>query len=338
MVFPKEIVATWLHEIIPKIKDRYHGLTVTKFARLSDMNCSGYDHVGFDLIGSTSSEAVREQVALAKKYAERDGARGVIIAEFGVHLEDAAGEGVGEELQSEIIDRVFRESWGEVDGYFIVSWLLPGYSVKGRPAEQVIGQWFTASDGATPITTARPVATSTPAPLATPIPQPKAPPLGRPCSEFGDVTFTAPPMSVADIFYIRPMGSISTSHTIPTDHIYIHPNNLGAPTVPFGPERYPPPFQVMAPGDGYIVGIDTMAGHLRPAPDGQPILVEDYYIEIYHSCTVSSVYIHVNELAREIVEVTGEFGEGSRWTWRDTPDKATIPVKAGQVIGKVGGA
>ena len=144
-------------------------------------------------------------------------------------------------------------------------------------------------------------------------------------------------MSVADIFYIRPMGAISGGHTVPTAHVYIHPRNLGsAPPAPYGPERYPPPFEVTAPGDGYIVGIDTMAGHLRPAPDGQPILVGDYYIEIYYSCTVSTVFIHVNELGPEILEVTGDFGEGSRWDWRNSRDKVPIPVKAGQVIAKVG--
>ena len=153
MVFPKEIVGSWLHDIIPDIKDRYDGLTTTKFAHLSDMDFSGYDYVGFDLIGSTTSERVNEDVALANKYAERDGARGVIIAEFGVPAEDDGNGGVrpvGGEMQAEIIERVFRESWGEVDGYFVVSWLLPGYSVKGRPAEQVIKQWFTAADGETP--------------------------------------------------------------------------------------------------------------------------------------------------------------------------------------------
>ena len=176
----------------------------------------------------------------------------------------------------------------------------------------------------------------TPVPTATPTPEPQPLPLGRPCSEFGDVTFTAPPMSLADIFYIRPMGAISNSHPTPTDHMYIHPRNPEAPPPPFGPVTYPPPFEVAAPGDGYIVWIDTMSGHLRPAPDGQPILVEDYYVEIYYSCALSSVYIHLNELAPEILEVTGEFGQGSRWFWGAPPDRSPIPVNAGQVIGKIG--
>ena len=105
------------------------------------MNFSGYDYVGFTNIGRKNPGGVREQVELAKKYAKRDGARGVIISEFGWDVRFDEREDVGEEKQAEVIEQVFRESWGEVDGYFVVSWLLPGYSVKGRPAEKVIKQW-----------------------------------------------------------------------------------------------------------------------------------------------------------------------------------------------------
>ena len=140
--FPRDLVATWLHDIIPKIKERYHGLTVAKLKDVFDMNFSGYDYVGFTNIGRKNPGGVREQVELAKKYAERDGARGVFISEFGWNVSFDEEEGVGEETQTKTIEQVFRESWGEVDGYFIISWLLPGYSVKGRPAEQVIKQWF----------------------------------------------------------------------------------------------------------------------------------------------------------------------------------------------------
>ncbi len=144
--FPRDLVATWLHDIIPKINERYHGLTVAKLKDVFDMDFSGYDYVGFTNIGRQSSGGVREEVELAKKYAERDGARGVIISEFGWDVQSSEGE----ETQAKAIEQVFRESWGEVDGYFIISWLLPGYSVKGMPAEQVIKQWFTAEAGEPP--------------------------------------------------------------------------------------------------------------------------------------------------------------------------------------------
>ena len=136
------------------------------------------------------------------------------------------------------------------------------------------------------------------------------------------------------IFYIRPMGAISGGHTTPTGHMYIHPRNPGELPPPYGPETYPPPYDVRAPADGYIVGIGTMSGHLRPAPEGQPALVEDYHVTISYSCTLDTFYIHLNGLAPEILDVTGDFQRGSRWYWN--PDNPPIPVKAGQVIGKVG--
>ena len=61
-------------------------------------------------------------------------------------------------------------------------------------------------------------------------------------------------------------------------------------------------------------------------------------MEIYYSCTLSTVYIHLNELAPEILEVTGEFSQGSRWYWGPSPDQSPIAVKAGQVFAKVGGS
>ena len=144
-------------------------------------------------------------------------------------------------------------------------------------------------------------------------------------------------MDLDTIFYIRPMGAISGGHTTPTGHMYIHSRVPGEElTPPYAPGTYPPPYEVTAPADGHIVGIDTMSGHLRPAPEGQPGLVEDYYVEVYHSCTLITVYIHLGGLAPEILEVTGEFQRGSRWNW--SPDTPPIQVKAGQVIGKVSGS
>jgi hypothetical protein len=148
--FPQDLVASWLQNIIPEINDRYHGLTVAKLKDVFDMDFSGYDYVGFTTIGRKYSGGVKEQVDLAKDYAERDGARGVIISEFGWDVESDGDESVGEETQTKAIEQVFRESWGEVDGYFVIAWLLPGYSVKGRPAEQVIEHWFMAEAGEPP--------------------------------------------------------------------------------------------------------------------------------------------------------------------------------------------
>ena len=152
----------------------------------------------------------------------------------------------------------------------------------------------TGAPSPTPIPVPTPTVTPVPkvAPTATHKDEPQPPPLGQPCSDFGDVTFTVPPMDLDTIFYIRPMGAISGGHTIPTGHLYIHPRNPGERPPPYGPETYPPPYEVRAPAAGHIVGIDTMSGHLRPAPDGQPGLVEDYFVEIYTPApSLPSTYI-----------------------------------------------
>ena len=140
-------------------------------------------------------------------------------------------------------------------------------------------------------------------------------------------------MDLDGIFYLRPMGAISGGHTIPTDHIYIEGRTSGGfhPSYPRPPGDSLLSHDVRAPADGHIVGIDAMPGHLRPAPEGQSGLVEDYFLEIYHSCTLITIYIHLNGLAPEILEVTGEFQKGSRWHWGSVG--APIEVKARQVIG-----
>ena len=100
--FPRDVAAIWLHGIIPKINERYHGLTIAKMKDVFDMDFSGYDYVGFTNIGRQGPGGVREQVELAQKYAERDGARGVIISEFGWDVRFDEEEGVGEETRPEL--------------------------------------------------------------------------------------------------------------------------------------------------------------------------------------------------------------------------------------------
>ena len=62
---------------------------------------------------------------------------------------------------------------------------------------------------------------------------------------------------------------------------------------------------------------------------------EDYRIVIWHSCTISSIYIHLNGLAPEIREVTGYIAPLDAW---DDGGVTTIPIEAGQLIGTAGGS
>lgn len=156
----------------------------------------------------------------------------------------------------------------------------------------------------------------------------------RGCCIFG---FTGGP---DNLWYITPQGKLHGSHVTPTDHTYFVHNKLRdyerqADAVRSGgsPKPWSPPFDVKSPADGLIVDIGTFP--FGPAPEGYTGTLEYYRVIIWHSCKVSSIFIHLGGLALEILEVTGQLEGGSRG-WSASRGGQSIPVKAGQVIGKVG--
>ena len=306
--FPRDLVAIWLHDIIPKIKERYHGLTIAKLKDVFDMDFSGYDYVGFTNIGLENPGGVREQVELAKKYAERDGARGVIISEFGWDVRFDEGQGVGEEKQAKTIDQVFQESWGEVDGYFIVSWLLPGYSVKGRPAEQVIKQWFTAAAGEPPTTTPELEATSETRPLSERF---------TGCSGSGPVNFEHSPMRFEDFSVILPYGLVVGAHVTPIDHMYFSMRDRS-----LGRDSY----EVRAIQDGVIYSLQPRDINVDT---GQP-KEREWRMDIAHTCTFHSYFDLLTSLEPSLLAEWKKTDGGRTGRW------SGIPVKAGQVVGRIG--
>ncbi|MBI4438494.1 hypothetical protein HY640_01015 [Candidatus Woesearchaeota archaeon] len=132
------------------------------------------------------------------------------------------------------------------------------------------------------------------------------------------VEFTNAPISLSHIRYIVPMGQMSGSHVTPTDHGYIINSD----------DRNVPPVDLFSPADGYILEIGAFD---RP---------NDYRMVIWHSCTVATIYIHISELAPEILAATGNIAPGQNWAGDQGPDGQRIlpiPVKAGQAIGKIRG-
>ena len=133
------------------------------------------------------------------------------------------------------------------------------------------------------------------------------------------IKFIDSPVNLSEINHITPMGQMASGHVTPTDHGYIHNNKDNLPVIS----------DLRAPADGYIVGIGAF-----PRPN-------DYRIIIWHSCTISTIYIHAYELAPEILAKTGSLPPESRWEADQGPIDnriLPIPVKAGQVIGKIKGA
>ena len=302
--FPKDLVATWLHDIVPKINERYGGLTIAKLKDVFDMDFSGYDYVGFTNIGRQNPGGVRAEVELAKKYAARDGAHGVIISEFGWNIRSDEGE----ETQVKTIEQVFQESWGEVDGYFVVSWLLPGYSVKGRPAEQVIKEWFTAETGVrpTPVPTIKPVNPSAPgynifAPGG----------MGGDCDNIPTPKFTEHLTELSKISYLSPAGTLQGGDLKP--HGYLH--NVGSnPEVP-----------VYAPIDSYLIDFAYYEGYTG---------VGHYTLKFQVSCEVAYYFDHLRTVVDKINVVTPDTpASDSRGVVVSPP----IFFQAGELIGFTGG-
>ncbi len=134
--------------------------------------------------------------------------------------------------------------------------------------------------------------------------------------------FKYPPAYISKVTYIEPLGARSTGpgHITPVDHHYFrifHNNSVN----------------VYSPADGVIIVIEKHAGNIGPnnlewapsLPDAQGNW-DDYRIEIQHSITISSIYAHIDELPTNIAR------EAPQQVWQQ--QRVSIPVKAGEVIGK----
>jgi hypothetical protein len=135
----------------------------------------------------------------------------------------------------------------------------------------------------------------------------------------GPVRFTHPPMRVEDIGSIVPMGLMVGAHVTPSDHIYLYPKDMKA-------GRYA--CDVFAPADGFITTIQhrtSMQGSSETKRD-----YDDYRVVIEHSGTFWCYYDLITRLAPDLDDQVRS-GLGERGGFR-----GRIPVKAGQVIGKIG--
>jgi len=118
-------------------------------------------------------------------------------------------------------------------------------------------------------------------------------------------TFTFSPVDENRITSVTPLGRMDGSHVTPTDHGYI--NTVEGTTE-----------SVRTPAAGEIVDIGAF-----PRPN-------DFRVTIWHSCTVSTIYIHLTDLAPEIVAHVGDLQPGDNW-FADASNP--LYLAAGQAIG-----
>lgn len=131
------------------------------------------------------------------------------------------------------------------------------------------------------------------------------------CQGKGRVPLGSPPMRLDDIRMILPYGLMVGGHVTPIDHGYYEPLDRS-----LGRSRY----DVLAPAKGWIV-------HIQTRPNGAST---DYRIAIELSCTFWVYYDLVTDLAPKVLAAAG-------WTPQSTGiAQVRIPVKAGEVIGKIG--
>lgn len=98
----------------------------------------------------------------------------------------------------------------------------------------------------------------------------------------GDVVFEHAPVDLDAVEYLVPFGLMVDSHVTPVDHQYFQ--NFGEP------DRN---IAVYSPGAGRVVSIQHFG---TPVAENREGIVDDFRLVIEHSCTVSSIFIHIDEL------------------------------------------
>ena len=123
--------------------------------------------------------------------------------------------------------------------------------------------------------------------------------------------FQYPPVDLAAIEFITPMGLMSDSHVTPVDHVYYQ--NFKEP------ERT---IAVYSPAAGTITQLQRMTQTLS---DNSSQSIDDYRLVIDHGCGISSVFIHIGQLTPEIAAVAPPPGEFAM---------VSHPVEAGEQLGE----
>jgi hypothetical protein len=118
------------------------------------------------------------------------------------------------------------------------------------------------------------------------------------------INFDFPPVNLEKTELLVPLGLMSGNHVTPVDHQYFQNFNNDKANI-----------EVYSPASGTISSI----GHMPNAPSG-----EDYRVIIDHTCTISSIYIHIDVLSEKLKKVIPN---------DDTHLNVRIPVEAGEVLG-----
>ena len=145
-----------------------------------------------------------------------------------------------------------------------------------------------------------------------------------PCIEDNTRKFVSPIVNPDSLTDMEPMGKMAGSHVTPTDHLYVHWSQPAA-----GVTEY-----VLSPADGQIVEIGRFPRDTSPRFDSS-ITIPDYRMVIMHSCAFFTIFIHLGELAPDIIKQTGAIPLGGQWF---STKNGPIDVKAGDPLSKINGS
>jgi hypothetical protein len=133
------------------------------------------------------------------------------------------------------------------------------------------------------------------------------------CEGTGSTKMTYAPMAAADIGTIAPMGSYGGSHVTPIDHQYYYGSDASKPA-----DSYP----VYAVMDGDLTSMGSV-----PNSNGK---VTNWNVTLAHSCTFMVLYNLMTSISPDIMSQVQS-------NWREMGGAIKVPVKAGHIIGYMGG-
>lgn len=141
------------------------------------------------------------------------------------------------------------------------------------------------------------------------------------CEGEGPVTLTVSPMKSEDIAMIIPYGLMIGGHVTPIDHQYFSPAIFHSPQNTY---------EVRAMAAGRITNISHRSKTVGNA--SQPS--NDYRFVFAHTCTFLTYYDLVTGLAPDI---KAEFDKNAQVSGSNSNASLDIPIKAGQLVGYIGG-
>lgn len=141
------------------------------------------------------------------------------------------------------------------------------------------------------------------------------------CKGEGVVTLTSSPMKKEDIAMVVPYGLMISGHVTPIDHQYFSPANFNSP---------PDTYEVRALADGRL----TEISHRSKTVGDSSKSSNDYRFVFAHSCTFFTYFDLVTSLSPDI---KAEFDKNAKTSGSSSFASLDIEVKAGQVVGRIGG-